>query len=448
MAVAHDTSTRFPATDNDGGDTTTGDRTFSHAGSASAKGAVVVLSAAGTASTVTGVLYGGRAMTLVVAANDTVEPGSVDIYFLDDLSGITGTQTVTLQGCTATAKYAVCSTVTAGTAQTRMVGYGKVETTTSTNPTVTFDLATGGMVYGGVHGGAAAPTSYAAGTDETIQFGADYGTKSARTERSTAVASAGAYTYNFVFGTSDDWCIAAVAIVEATPVTLRHRYEGTDEAAITVPDTSDASDSDEFTNVTGTVVFDTAFAVNGSSAMRASVAATSSSSTEWNRALFGSPSTWYGRFYYRMPATALPAAVRFYQVDSEWGIGIDSATGELIVRDLDAGANRLTLAAPATETWHRCEFKAVWDGTNITVEVKSFRGANLHGTTPDESGTSTAFAVATVPGLHRWGIRFAAAQTWEAWIDESALSTVDWIGSVFPAAQRQPHFNSPYMGRW
>ena len=67
MAVAHDTQTRFPTTNGTTGvnsvDTTTGNRTFSHAGSASTKAAVVVLCSLTTTTTVTGVLYGGVAMT-------------------------------------------------------------------------------------------------------------------------------------------------------------------------------------------------------------------------------------------------------------------------------------------------------------------------------------------------------------------------------------------------
>jgi hypothetical protein len=212
MAVAHDVNTRFPLTDISGFDTTTGDRTFSHAGSASAKAAVVSIFVTGTTAPVTGVLYGGVAMSLIETATDTVEPGRIDIYVL--LSPPTGTRTVTLQGCIAATKWVTCSTVTAATAAVAIAGNNHVNTTTSTNPTVTVTTDRESLLYGGVHGGAAAPTSYVSGTGYTTQHSADYGALSARSQRRTSPVASGGVVYNFTFGTSDDWCIAAVALGE------------------------------------------------------------------------------------------------------------------------------------------------------------------------------------------------------------------------------------------
>jgi hypothetical protein len=154
-------------------------------------------------------------MTLTQTNTDTSEAGRVDIYTLA-LGVPTGTQDVILQGCTATSKWVTCSTVTAATAATAIVGNNGVNTTTSTNPTVTVATTAESLLYGGVHGGAAAPTSYAVGSGYTVQHNGDYGALSARSQRRTSPVAAGNVVYNFTFATSDDWCIAAVAIGEAS----------------------------------------------------------------------------------------------------------------------------------------------------------------------------------------------------------------------------------------
>lgn len=216
MTIAHDAQTRFPTTDTSGFDTTTGDRTFTHTPSGTPKGVVVVVHAAATAQPVTGVDYGGLAMVLSQSAVDATETGSIWIYTLTEVEVPTGAQTVTLQGCTADSKFATCATQTADTTGTKVNATNAVDTTTSTNPTVTVNTTATTLLYGAVHGGAAAPTSYAVGSGYTVMHNADYGAKSARGQRRTAEVSSGAIAFNFTFGTSDDWCIAAVALEEFT----------------------------------------------------------------------------------------------------------------------------------------------------------------------------------------------------------------------------------------
>jgi hypothetical protein len=160
VAIAHDANTRFPTTDGTVGvnsvDTTTGDRTFSHAGAATAKGAVVVVLCTGNTAVVSGVLYGGVAMALTQTAVDATEAGRVDIYVLDDQASFpTGTQTVTLQGCTATQKWATCSTVTCSVgSRSKLNASNFKDTTAAANPTLTVVTSTNPtMLYGGLHGG-------------------------------------------------------------------------------------------------------------------------------------------------------------------------------------------------------------------------------------------------------------------------------------------------------
>lgn len=220
MALAHDATTRFPAGVATVLDTTTGDRTFSHAGSASAKGVVVVLFVnSGTADGVTGITYGGVALTQRQVASDTTELGRVTIWTLADNTACpTGTQNVVLQGCVATAKVAYSSTVTAATTGTKYNAGNKVDTTTSANPTVSVVTTSTTLLYGGVAGGAAAPTSYVAGTNYTLNdsTGVDFGANSAIGQRRTSPVASGTIVYDFAFATSDDWCIAAVALEEFT----------------------------------------------------------------------------------------------------------------------------------------------------------------------------------------------------------------------------------------
>jgi len=220
MAVAHDAQTRFPVTNTTGFDTTTGDRTFTHTPVGTPKGVIVVVQSAATAQPCTGVLYGGVAMTLRTSATDTSEAGSVWVWTLTDTTIPTGAQTVTLQGCTADSKFATCSTVTAATTITRYHASAKVDTTTSANPTVNIVTTLSSMIYGGVHGGAAAPTSYAPTASYTTQFDGDYGALSARSSRSTAAIASGTIAYGFTFATSDDWCIACVALAEPVAPTI------------------------------------------------------------------------------------------------------------------------------------------------------------------------------------------------------------------------------------
>jgi hypothetical protein len=214
VAIAHDTQTRFPATDGPSGtnsvDTTTGDRTFSHAGAAGAVGAAVVVICTGNTAVVSGVLYGGVTMTLSATANDTSEPGRVDIYTLVGGSFPGGTQTVTLQSATATAKWASCSTVTGASAAVEDTS--TVDTTTSTDPQVNMGTTREAMAYAGIASGRLAPAT-AGITGSTVQFSNDYGALMANSVRWTSVTAAGTTAIGASVA-SDDWCIAAVAFAE------------------------------------------------------------------------------------------------------------------------------------------------------------------------------------------------------------------------------------------
>jgi hypothetical protein len=222
------------------------------------------------------------------------------------------------------------------------------------------------------------------------------------------------------------------------PVELRNDFEGANGVAVTTGNSGGGGNT-AFTAVNGDVTYDTSRSVTGSSSLHAGVVSgATSSSCEWLNTVFvTSPPSWYGRFYFRLPSTAFPSGAtpgRIYQVNAassvaRWGIGPDS-NGNILVRDAFNGLTRLVSDAfPATQTWHRCEFHAVWDGANLTVTVRLFLGANLHGTTADEEKTSSTWADSNAAVEHEWGLRFTSvASPWDVHVDAIGLSDSDWLG--------------------
>lgn len=215
------TFTEFPAPP--GTDTTAGDRTFTTTGSATYKAAAVVILCPATAAPVTGVLYGGVAMTLSAFAVDTSEAGNVSIYTLVGAgAGATGTVTVTLQGCTTQGKRAQVFNWEADAAALE-VGDTTVLDTQGPNTTraITVNPTAGqsAMAVGGMHDGNTAPpignASYTtlAGTAERTSV--DWGTRAAEVCSTFTADTSGTITFGWTTTVSEDWCFAAVAIQEA-----------------------------------------------------------------------------------------------------------------------------------------------------------------------------------------------------------------------------------------
>lgn len=222
MAVSLDTTSRFPATAG-ATDVTAGTRTFSHAGSASAKGAIAVICVSAAADPITSIQYGdpgtsGRpstTMPLIDFAVDATEIGRVYVYFLGDLiTGLGGTQTVTLNGATTAPKFVSLFTVLSATSTVAVNAFGAVDTTVGTAAQVTLTTTADSMSFGGAHSGAAAPSATPV-TGCTLVADADYGALSANTVRRTAVDTAGSIAVG-VTTASDDFCACAVAIAEST----------------------------------------------------------------------------------------------------------------------------------------------------------------------------------------------------------------------------------------
>lgn len=213
MTVAHDAQTRWPATD--GTSTATGDQTFTHTPSGTPAGvALVVFNGGANANPLTGALYGGTAMALSTSQGEATEAGWVGIYTLtEDVPS--GAQTVTLQGASAAAKWAMCSTVTAATAATTVNDTTVASSASGANPQVTMTTTIGTLSYGGVHSGAAAPVTTVL-TGCTHQEDQDYGAKCAMAMRRTSQDAAGSPVIGYTLA-ADDYAICAVALGEFEP---------------------------------------------------------------------------------------------------------------------------------------------------------------------------------------------------------------------------------------
>lgn len=220
MAIAHDAATRFPTTDGTA-DSTSGDRSFTHTPSGTPSGVVVLVGGGGSSSAVvTGVTYGGSAMTQVCSASDTDEAGWTAIYFLGSAVP-SGAQTVVLQGSSAF-HWAWCCTLTSATGSCAVDTFATVNTTTSTNYVTSLTTAASTMSYAIVHSGINAPGSASAATGCTNLggagvFGADYGTSSSMAVKRTSVDAAGTFTIGST-GSSEDFCVSAAAIKEGAAV--------------------------------------------------------------------------------------------------------------------------------------------------------------------------------------------------------------------------------------
>lgn len=214
MAIAHGATTRFPTTGD--GDTTTGTRTFTHTPAATPAGVAITILHNSAADPVTGVQYGGVGLTLTQDVIDTgtaADQGRTQVWTLTDQTIPSGTQTVTLLGCSGTAKLVVCATATSATDLTTVNNSNGVFVSAGTNPTVSVTTSADTMLYGGWHSGAGTNGSTAAsGTTEIAST--LYGANSGRICRSSAVRSAGTNSLDYTFATSDNYDFAVVALAE------------------------------------------------------------------------------------------------------------------------------------------------------------------------------------------------------------------------------------------
>lgn len=241
-AVAHDAASESHTTG------TTGSQnqasfSWTHTPAATPRGILVYVFTVSATQTVTGVTYGGVAMTQVAggAAIDTAnEPGRVDTFFLG-ASIPTGAQTILVSRTNnATRVYASAATQTAAgnTEVTGIVllqdnGFYSVQSVNDGS------LGANSQRYAaGYHGG---NNVLPAGAGSTVLNSIDFGSFTATTARETT-AGAGARNVGFTSG-NDDRAGVHLAVRE-TRTTLA---TGTDPAAATIPPGDPATDVNQFT---------------------------------------------------------------------------------------------------------------------------------------------------------------------------------------------------------
>jgi len=219
MAIAHDVLSENSATDNV---SFTADASWSHAASGTAKGVVVVITQPlSSADEVSGVTYGGVALSRQKFQQRTVtEQMAVYIYFLG--SGIpTGTQTVavTLTTQTAAAKHGMAFTMTAAagnnTAVDAVSGDGNLGIVANPSITVTHTGTLAGWAgYCGHTYGANSVVTTGLQTGETYRAGHDPGAAVAMVYTRHAGADAASSTYGYTTLASDDQNLAAIVVKE------------------------------------------------------------------------------------------------------------------------------------------------------------------------------------------------------------------------------------------
>ena len=225
----------------------------------------------------------------------------------------------------------------------------------------------------------------------------------------------------------------ALLLHACTRTGLRNSAEGTNATNVTTGN-SNTFGSNPLENIGGAAPqYSTTQKHSGATSMHAATTSPGTDSHgDWTTT-FGSPSTYYGRAYiYR---TAAPGAiVRFFQQNSaananQWGLALDTS-GNLLVRDVAGGTTKLTVSggALAANVWHRIEWKATWNGSSTTVDVRLYRDALASETTLDDSGTSTAITQAAAPGNYKFGLVFSAGTTYDLYVDDYAVDANTWLG--------------------
>jgi hypothetical protein len=219
---------------------------WTHTPTGTPRGVLVYVFTNGTATqTVTGVTYGGVAMTAVAggAATDTAgEPGQVDTYFLG--SGIpTGAQSIVVSRTNnATVMYATAATQTAATT-TEVTGIVLLQQSGAYAQQSVNDGSPGtnSLRYaGGFYG---ANGVLAAGANSTLLHNIDLGSQTFNFARETT-AGQGARNVGFT-GASDDRAAVHLAVRELVNTTTL--ATSTDPAAATIAPGAPATDVDLFT---------------------------------------------------------------------------------------------------------------------------------------------------------------------------------------------------------
>lgn len=217
MAISHDAVTTATAY------TTTGTQTTSHVANASAYAALVlIVQQSSVADQVSGVTYGGTAMTRLVFDTNGTESGAIYVYFLNAVSG--GTQNVAMTTTGTAEKQLVVATMTK-TASPASIAYvvGSGTSTSSADPSWSItglNTALTYVAYEAIHSGLQTMTT-TPHASWTLISSTDAGTQGRGFARLTSATSGvSSIASGWLSGTADDFIGVSVALYEELNQTM------------------------------------------------------------------------------------------------------------------------------------------------------------------------------------------------------------------------------------
>lgn len=103
-----------------------------------------------------------------------------------------------------------------------------------------------------------------------------------------------------------------------------------------------------------------------------------------------------------------------------------------------------TSAALAADTWHRIEVAMV----NDQMTLRTFEGANLHGSIPSQTFTITLDGTPNNQfDSTMIGITSGINSTWGLYIDDHKVSSSNWVGSAYPVWGQNTIFGDVTLGQ-
>lgn len=193
-----------------------GTQTTSHVASADARAAVVLIDQNGsTADQVSGVTYGGVAMTRLRFDTESTEAGGVYIYWLDDVTP--GTQNVVMTSTDTANKRLVVATMTAAPGYAiEVAGDNTGTSTSSSNPTWSITGLTAGTkleAFEVIHSGLTTMTQTPQ-ANWTLIHATDLGAQGRGFARQSVASSGTTLSCGWTAATADDFVGASVAFKE------------------------------------------------------------------------------------------------------------------------------------------------------------------------------------------------------------------------------------------
>jgi hypothetical protein len=214
VSISRDTETVGPNFTSTGAATA-----ISHPGSASARAACVLIDQNASATDqVSGVTYGGVAMSRIRSESEATEAGRTYIYWLDNIP--TGTQDVVVTTTSTSSKQAVVATMLVASGKIVTVAGSATGTSASVaNPSWTISGLTASsvlMAYEVIHSGLQTMTTTPAAS-WTLISSTDLGSQGRGFARQAVASSGTTLTCGWTASTADDFVGDSVAFIESDP---------------------------------------------------------------------------------------------------------------------------------------------------------------------------------------------------------------------------------------